>query len=636
MFKTNAKISNGMYGVNEFNEKLKKMVFKPLGKAVYIESITRDIETNTVKFILSWDYLGEMIYFELTRRSISDPSLLQELIEAGADVTKKNFHIFVDTLRLQELDIEASGAGSQKVYSHLGWKTVLVPKANGGTAKKLCYRAATMVGPCNAEYVGPLKIQPMGSYEAWKDMVEKEFIGHTPAEVAMLAGLSAVINGLISTHTTGETAIVHICGGTGSGKSSVAQGCVAAYGEPFDGSRTAYDKSGMPVTQQSLYGSWSATENAAIARCAGNHGSLIVWNELGKFRGNDLSSLVYNVSEGTGKLRMNKALELNQSEGFSTTIMSVGELSLLDKCQSKADGLRIRVLELDMKMTKSPESADRIKDISRKNNGWAAPMLAEYIINNGGLKMVLKIYYRWRNNLLSIWPDTPSKERFVSKFPALFLTTAELAKAALGITFSEQAIIDFFLEREATHGQDRNSAAKSYDIILSECRIQKHRFYVRTDRSAKNAATFDQPTIPNNECWGRITYTSKLWCDSQVIVQEIEIRKEVAERILRENGFSNKKTCITAWKAANVLDYLDDTHPCRKRKIDPAAPEGTTEPVYVFRVFCDPADVDKHWAASVEGSAEWQKKQLQILPLKSKVTVEEEVERDDAQNVEPA
>ena len=210
MFKTNAKISNGMYGVNEFNEKLKKMVFKPLGKAVYIESITRDIETNTVKFILSWDYLGEMIYFELTRRSISDPSLLQELIEAGADVTKKNFHIFVDTLRLQELDIEASGAGSQKVYSHLGWKTVLVPKANGGTAKKLCYRAATMVGPCNAEYVGPLKIQPMGSYEAWKDMVEKEFIGHTPAEVAMLAGLSAVINGLISTHTTGETAIVHI------------------------------------------------------------------------------------------------------------------------------------------------------------------------------------------------------------------------------------------------------------------------------------------------------------------------------------------------------------------------------------------------------------------------------------------
>lgn len=633
MFKTNAKIQNGMYGINEYSEKKQKMVFKPLGKAVYIESITRDIETNTVKFILSWDYLGEKIYFEFTRRSISDHSLLQDLIEAGADVTKKNFNTFVDTLRLQELDIEASGAGSQKVYSHLGWKTVLVPKANGGTAKKLCYRAATMLGPCNAEYVGPLKIQPMGTFEAWKDMVEKEFIGHTPAEVVMLAGLSAVINGLISTHTTGETAIVHICGGTGSGKSSVAQGCVAAYGEPFDGSRTAYDKSGMPVIQQSLYGSWSATENAAIARCAGNRGSLIVWNELGKFRGNDLSSLIYNVSEGTDKLRMNKALEINQSEGFSTTIMSVGELSLLDKCQSKADGLRIRVLELDMKMSKSAESADRIKDISRKNNGWAAPMLAEYIINNGGLKMVLDIYYRWRSDLLAIWPDTPSKERFVSKFPALFLTTAELAKAALGITFSEQAIIDFFIDREATHGKNRNSAATSYEFILSQCRIRSHHFYVRTDRSIKTSATFQQPTIPNNDCWGRITYMSKFWSDNRVIIQEFEVRKVVVEEILAKNGFTNKKTCIEAWRAADVLDYQDDTHPCRKRKIDPASPDGATEPVYVFRVFCDPADVDKHWAAVVD---EEQQKQLQIIPLKANIHTKKEADGDDPQNAHSA
>lgn len=636
-FKTNATIKNGQYGIMEYREDLNKKVFKPLGKAVYIESITRDIETNFVKYVLFWNYLGEPVHFELSRKALSDSSLLQELIEAGADVTKKNFNTFVDTLRLQELDIEASGAGSQKVYSHLGWKTVLVPKANGGTAKKLCYRAATMVGPYNAEYIGPLKIQPMGTFEAWKDMVEKEFIGHTPAEVVMLAGLSAVVNGLISTHTTGETAIVHICGGTGSGKSSVAQGCVAAYGEPFDGSRTAYDKSGMPVTQQSLYGSWSSTENAAIARCAGNRGSLIVWNELGKFRGNDLSSLIYNVSEGTDKLRMNKALEINQSEGFSTTIMSVGELSLLDKCQSKADGLRIRILELDMKMSKSAESADRIKAISRKNNGWAAPMLAEYIINNGGLKMVLDIYYRWRSDLLAIWPDTPSKERFVSKFPALFLTTAELAKAALGITFSEQAIIDFFLDREATHGQDRYSAAVSYETVLAQCRIHEDRFYVKTDRSAKRNTAFTQPIIPRNESWGRITYTSKLWKDNKVIVQEFEVRKKIVEDILRENGFSNKKTCVEAWKAADVLDYLDDTHPCRKRKIDPAALEGTTEQVYVFRVFSDSETIADHLEAIKKREDQQKKIKPRVINMMHRAELlDEGGDEDDSQNAHTA
>ena len=71
MFKTNAKISNGMYGVNEFNEKLQKIVFKPLGKAVYIDKITQNIETGSIQLSLSWDYLGEPQHFELPRKALS-------------------------------------------------------------------------------------------------------------------------------------------------------------------------------------------------------------------------------------------------------------------------------------------------------------------------------------------------------------------------------------------------------------------------------------------------------------------------------------------------------------------------------------------------------------------------------------
>lgn len=634
MFKTNAKISKGMYGVNEFNEKLKMMVFTPLGKATYIDSITRDIESNSVKFVLYWDYLGEKVYFELTRRSISDHTMMQDLIEAGADVTKKNFNVFVDTLRLQEADMEASGVGSKKVYSHLGWKTIPIPHPNGGIVKKLCYRANTMVGPCNAEYIGPLKVSPMGTFEAWKAMVEEEIIGHLPAEIVMLASLSAVVNGLISTHTTGENPIVHLNGLSGTGKSAIAMAGCSCFGEPFDGERRVYDSNGIPSSQISCYGSWGATENATLGRCAGNRGCVIILNELGKYKGLDMSSIVYNLSEGTDKLRMGKDLSIRLTEGYSTTFLSVGEHSLLDRCQNKADGIRVRILELDVPMTTSAANADRIKAISRKNNGWAAPMLAEHIINNGGIKMVLNIYDRWCSQLLSVWPDTPSKDRFIRKFPALFLTTAELAKAALGITFSEQSIVDFFLEREVAHGHNRNSAAESYETVIAQCRIHEDRFYVKTDRSAKRNTAFTQPIIPRNESWGRITYTSKLWKDNKVIVQEFEVRKKIVEDILRENGFSNKKTCVEAWKAADVLDYLDDTHPCRKRKIDPAAPEGTTEQVYVFRVFCDPADVDKHWPAVAEGSAEWQKKQLKILPTKA--NSQQEVSSDDPQNAEPA
>lgn len=633
MFKTNADIVNGEYGIHEYNHNTGKYKFKPLGKAVIIESITRDIETDEVKLRLTWDYLGEPVHFEIPSKALSEPALLQALINAGADVTKKNFNVFIDTLRLQELDIENSGFGSEKVYTHLGWKSIPVPTTAGGTVNKICYRAHTLIGLCSAKYNGPLKVTPMGTFEAWKTMIEDEIIGNPPAEVIMLASLSAVVNGLIATYTTGENSIVHISGLSGTGKSAIAMAGASCYGEPFDGERRVYDANGMPSSQLSVYGSWSATENAMLGRCMGNRGCLIVLNELGKYKGSDMSTIIYNLSEGTDKLRMTKDLNVRQSEGFCTVILSVGEHSLLDRCQNKADGLRVRVLELDMPITTSAENADRIKSMARKNNGWAAPMLAEHIINNGGIKMVLDIYDRQRSELLAIWPETPSHERFVSKFPALFLTTAELAKTALGITFSSEAIVDFFLELETLNGSSRNSAQDSYEMLMSQCLINAHKFYVKNTGSYSGTKGYqEQCSIPVGECWGRITNTIQPFPGNRVVVQEIEIDKDIVEQLLQARGFSNKKTCIEAWKAADVLDFEDATHPCRKRKINPNAPNGTNDKVYVFRRFCAPEDVDGHLEALKKREEQQKKLKSKILSMKNREKLLEEGGDDEDDN----
>ena len=98
----------------------------------------------------------------------------------------------------------------------------------------------------------------------------------------------------------------------------------------------------------------------------------------------------------------------------------------------------------------------------------------------------------------------------------------------------------------------------------------------------------EQPIIPRGECWGRITNMLQPFPGDRVVVQEIEILQSIVEPMLSEKGYSNKKTCIEAWKAADVLDFEDDTHPCKRRRLDPLAPEGTTDRVYVFRRFCAP------------------------------------------------
>ena len=437
-FKTSSGIVNGEYGKWEYNRKNNTSYFVPMGKAATIEAITDDIETGAVTLTLSFDFMGRKKYIQTSHKILSDPTLLNELSDVGVDIPKTTFSIFVDTLRLQELDMELNGIAADRVYSKLGWKTC---RTAAGT--KLCYRADTMIGD-SGRYIGNLKVKPMGTFAAWKNLIAQDVLGHIPLEIALLAGLSAVVNGLISTTTTGENPLIHIMGISGSGKSTAGLLCASVSGEPFDGERRIYDQHGIPSSQVSVYGSWAATENATIARCAGNRGCVVVLNELGKFKGNDLSTLVYNLSEGTDKLRMTKELKTKLSEGYSTTIVSIGEHSLLGRCASKADGLRSRVLEIDQPMTSSAEQADRIKSVCRKNNGHAAPMLAEYIINNGGIKNVLTIYDECYKKLLEIWPDTPSRERFVSKFPALLLTTAILAEAALGISFSQQELIDFF------------------------------------------------------------------------------------------------------------------------------------------------------------------------------------------------
>lgn len=570
MIKLNAGIDNGCYGTWEYDNKSKKNKFNALGKAVYLISETHDIETGSVGMKLEFDYLGEPKTVTINRKEISDIKLIEILTEQGADATKRHFNVLVDSLRRQEFDMEQGGQPAEKVYTHLGWKYVSTIDQSGKTKKLLCYRAATMIGNIKANYTGNLKVEPMGTYEVWHEMVKNDVLGHTKLEVILLAGLSAVVNGLISESTTGENPIIHINGTSGSGKSTAAMLAASIFGEPFEGKKTVPTDGGEYKNLISVYGSWGGTENAILNRCAGNHGAVIVLNELGKYGGKDLSKLVYNFSEGTDKDRLNTQIKANVSEAFKTTIISVGEMSLLGHCKSKMDGLSSRIFEIDAPLTSSADQSDHIKEVCGKHNGHAAAMMAAHILKKGGLMYVLEIYRRNRSALLLDWPDTPSKERFVSKFPALFLTTAEIAQEALGISFNKNLIEEYFRNHDIKNGSKRNSAAASYDIIIEECRIHYTNFHSESSLST------------SREVWGAIKNVKKSLPNGKTIVSEYLIRPSIVAKILSDHGYENINTCIKAWEQAGVLSR-DKDRPTRSRKIGPKAEK--SEDVYVFYVF---------------------------------------------------
>ena len=288
-------------------------------------------------------------------------------------------------------------------------------------------------------------------------------------EIVLLAGLSAIINGLLK----GENSIFHVCGCSSSGKSTALFACASAFGAPYDGERRSYNTSGELQIQRSIYSNWSATEAATTRQCASNKGVAIILNELGKYREKDLSAIVYDLSDGVEKTRLDQKLKAYTAENYSTTIISSGEISLIEHCKAKTEGIHNRVMEITDVLTSDADHARRIKDVCQKHNGWAAIKLAQYIIDNGGLSMVLATFQKQQQYVSSNIPNSANIQRFIEKFPALILTTAELASKALSIPFDSQGILQYFIQREESEGAQRNVSANSYACVIEACRSNK-------------------------------------------------------------------------------------------------------------------------------------------------------------------
>lgn len=575
--KTTAAIHGNNYGTTKYNKETKTYDFTSLGKAAFVEEIQESIENSNIKLKLSYDYNG-IKYSTFLRSVLVDKTKMAKLADQGIDVTTKHFNTFVDTIRLQEDEMLLTRKNIVDTYESLGWIEIPNYDGNGELIKlELCYRAHELIGKHSAKYTGEYKIEPMGSFDEWHKMVVEEVIGRGAAEVVLLAALTAVIVGALALKIPVENPILHFYYLSGKGKSTLASLASSVSGQPFHGLKNEYsdDEKGY-VKKRSLLQTWASTANAMVTSQAGNRGVVTILDELGKYKGKNPSDVIFNFSEGSDVKRLNAEMKDYISEGYSTVFLSFGESSLLAKCNDRLEGLNVRVLEINEPLTESAEQARRIKDTVAENNGWAAPILAEYIIKNGGSDYVIDIYRQWISKLTEMFPPTPSGERVIEKFYALFLTTAQIASKALRIEFDVKGMISFFLKHENEQGDKRNVSKESYDVLIEKFDININKFY-------RNGVL---GTV--HEAWGKIddTYRFK---DGKRIVRTYLVRKSVVEDLLKENGFHNKAGCIAEWTKAGVIDR-DKDRPTRSRKIEPEATK--TEDVFVFRCFASDSEED--------------------------------------------
>lgn len=535
-------IRNGFYGTVHYDNDGNETYFEEKGKTVKLEDILCNLEDGEVVWRVSFDYIGQRKSFDIPRNSIAEKKLASFLQGKGADITARTFNCFVDSMRLQE---------DQKLcvtntFQRLGW--IKIP-ANG--KPEYAYRCSKLVGNVNGKYEGNLALMPRGNLEEWIAMVQSEVIGRPQLETILLAALSAPIVGIHGINTTTDNPLYHINFSSGKGKSTVCYLATSVSGVPFDGMRTEYDEYGTMKEKFSIYGSWGATPKATISSHAGNRGVVAILNELGKFGGADMTQIVFNLSEGSDIKRLNTQLQTLVAEGFNTVFISCGEMSLIDRCKSKLEGIKNRVMEISVPMTESADHARKIKDCCIKNNGFAAPMIAKYIINNGGFDMIQQMYCEALKELSSTAPQGVS-DRYIEKFPVFLVMAAKIAEKALKITFNVDKVVDFCYECANAYKEDEGDVCKSFEEIIETFNINADKFF--DDK---------RPGHTPKEVWGKVIHSQKV-VDKRRLIKEFCVYPNQLKKILKDDlNYPNPITELKLWRDKGVL-ACDDKHLTKK------------------------------------------------------------------------
>lgn len=556
---------------------------------IVLEEISWGVEDEDIHFKLSTVYGGVKRVIDITRGELSGSETASKTKLANVGIRfspgRKGYETLVN--RIYELEDEYLAAGNLPTltYRALGWAYVPdIDPETGEEYEALCYRADRLVGAYRkAQYIGDCDITPAGDYEKWRAMVIKDIVPTPALQLVLITALSAVVVGLLGLDGVARCPIVHLNLPSSKGKSSACRAATSVIGSPFDGVKRRKTANNRREARRSLYTSWSSTDVCLTQQQVANYGAVSVLNELGGCLSKNLSGIVLNLSEGVDKARSDPSLRIRVSEGYATSFLSCGESSLIQACRTKQSGLAVRILEITDELTKDAAHAKRIQKVCDENYGFAAPMLAEYILEHGGRESVQKRYNYWCERLKKDFPTTANVDRYIEKFPAFFLTTAGLAKEALGIPFDCAGLVRYLVERDKKCGNERNTAFASYDHILEYCQKYAHRFVYRKKHDRGSTVI----SVPSGTRDGRITEMAIPLPDGRVQVCEYELLPGTVDSILKSKGHTDVSNCIAAWKQLGVLDFEDETHPKRRHKVFSDQPK---LPVYVFRQFAEGAE----------------------------------------------
>lgn len=266
------------------------------------------------------------------------------------------------------LDRNRTRAEEIATYHHFGWhddsflvgQQLITP--NGTKPVLLSGDAKVMAG-----YLGT-----KGSFEVWRDVVDEayNYPGQEGLQYLIVTAFAAPLLKLFR-QFGGVTVYAH-SEGSGVGKTTAQRAGLSAWGN-----WQALQLTDKQVTVTGLYNTIGALCNLPV-----------VFDELTNMNNAFASDLIYNVSNGQGKVRANKdgTLQLSPHK-WSTFMMASGNTLLTEKVsvhRANADAELNRVFEFSLSSATrlAPSRANELFPLLADNYGHAGVMYTEYLVAN--------------------------------------------------------------------------------------------------------------------------------------------------------------------------------------------------------------------------------------------------------------
>jgi putative DNA primase/helicase len=243
------------------------------------------------------------------------PAVRRELSRLGLSIAPGNEARFMLPFYLNE----SNPATRVRSVEQTGWfKNVFVlpDRTIGNDNESILYQSLSKT---TTQY------SQRGTLDQWRTHVSKKCAGNS----RLIFAVSAAFAGMILRPAGQESGGFHFVGGSSTGKSTGQLISASVYGGP------AFKQS------------WRATANALEGACSTHNDTALILDEMGEVEPTEVGSIVYMISNGTGKGRADRNGEPKQRAGWRLMIISSGEIGLV---QHMRDGGRIAKTGQEVRM----------------------------------------------------------------------------------------------------------------------------------------------------------------------------------------------------------------------------------------------------------------------------------------------